>query len=184
MASTRDNSSARYRTGARRSHARRSTTSTHRSATVKRPASPPAASDSGRSRLGDLTRPIAIERRITKRRRSTILLGIVAVAIAGAIAAALFILPVQTYLGQNEALERSQAQLDQLESVNNQLQLEVDRLRTESGIREAAREEIGFSEPGEQRLTVLPFPDITAEFPEGWPYDLVDRVLELRGARN
>lgn len=108
------------------------------------------------------------------------LLGLVAVGIAGAIAAALFVLPVQTWFAQDETLAQRQAQLDQLEAVNTELQAEVDRLRTDAGIREAAREQIGFAEPGEQRLTVMSLPDLPTDLPPGWPYDLVTRVIELR----
>ena len=150
--------------------------------TVAKPTSSPSASDAGRSRLGDLTRPIAIDRRITRRRRSTILLGIVALAIAGAIAAALFVLPVQTYFAQDESIERRQVQLDQLEAVNAELQAEVDRLRTDDGVREAAREEIGYSEQGERRLTLLDLPDLPTDLPDGWPYGMVGDVIALRSA--
>lgn len=158
----------------------RSTRSTRSSTVVARPADRPAAADAGRSRLGDLTRPIPIERRITKRRRTTVLLGLVAVAIAGALAASLFVLPVQTWFSQEETLEQRQARLDQLESVNAELEAEVRRLRTDVGAREAAREQIGFAEIGEQRLTVMALPELPTQLPAGWPYDLVTQVIEVR----
>lgn len=153
-----------------------------RSSTVAKPAAAPRASDAGRSRLGDLTRPISVDRRITRRRRSTVLLALVAVAIAGAFAAALFVLPVQTYFDQDESIERRQTQLDQLDQVNAELQSEVDRLRTDAGIREAAREEIGYSEPGERRLTLLELPALPTDLPDGWPYRMVTDVIALRSA--
>jgi cell division protein FtsB len=149
---------------------------------VQRPESHPRASDAGRSRLGDLTRPIGVDRRIARRRRSNLLLGLVAVVIAGAIAAALFVLPVQTYVGQNEVLAKRQEQLDQLEAVNFDLQREVDRLATDDGIREAAREEIGYVEAGELRQSVLEFPDLPTDLPDGWPYDLVTAMIAVRTA--
>ena len=102
--------------------------------TVQRPETPPRSSDRGRSRLGDVTRPVHIDRRINRRGRSTtILLAIVVIAIAGALAAALFVLPVQTYFGQDERLEQRSEQLVQLEAVNADLRTEVERLRTEPG---------------------------------------------------
>jgi cell division protein FtsB len=149
---------------------------------VQRPQTRPRASDAGRSRLGDLTRPIGIDRRITRRRRSNLLLGLVALVIAGAIAAALFLLPVQTYFGQDEALARRQEQLDQLDSVNADLQREVDRLATDDGVREAAREEIGYVDAGEERQSVLEFPDLPTDLPDGWPYDLVTAIVAVRTA--
>jgi cell division protein FtsB len=149
---------------------------------VQRLASRPRASDAGRSRLGDLTRPIGVDRRITRRRRSTLALGLIAVVIAGAITAALFLLPVQTYLGQNDALARRQEQLDQLDAVNADLQREVDRLATDDGIREAAREEIGYVDAGEVRQSVLDFPDLPTDLPAGWPYDVVTAIMAVRTA--
>jgi cell division protein FtsB len=151
-----------------------------KTSSVKKPETPRRASDAGRSRLGDLTRPIAIDRRITRRRRSTILLGLIALAIAGAIAAALFVLPVQTWFAQDADLAARQAQLDQLETVNADLQAEVDRLGTDDGVREAAREEIGFVEADEHRQSLLPFPELPTVLPDGWPYNVVTDVIALR----
>jgi cell division protein FtsB len=149
---------------------------------VQRPEKRPRASDAGRSRLGDLTRPIGIDRRITRKRRSNVFLGLIALVIAGAIAAALFLLPVQTYFAQDDVLARRQAQLDQLDAVNADLQREVDRLGTDDGVREAAREEIGYVDAGENRQSVLEFPDLPTDLPDGWPYDLVTDIIAVRTA--
>ena len=148
--------------------------------TIARPDSRRRASDRGRSRLGDITRPIHIDRRITKQRRSTALLVLVVVAIAGALAAALFVLPVQTYFGQDERLDQRRDQLAQLEQVNADLRSEVDRLRTDDGVREAARVELGMVEAGERRQSVLALPDVPTDLPDGWPYSLVSGIAELR----
>jgi cell division protein FtsB len=151
--------------------------------TVKRPVARPRASDAGRSRLGYLTRPIAIDRRITRRRRSTLLFALVAVAIAGALAAALLVLPVQTYWQQDDDLARRQEQLTQLETVNADLQAEVDRLGTDEGIREAAREEIGYVDQGEARRTVMTEPALPTDLPDGWPYLQVEQIIAMRTVR-
>jgi len=149
--------------------------------TVNRPATPPRSSDRGRSRLGDVTRPVQIDRRITRQGRSTtLLLGLVALAIAGALAAALFVLPVQTYLGQEDRLEQRSEQLEQLEAVNADLRAEVDRLRTDDGVREAAREELGFVEAGERRESIVDLPDVPTDLPDGWPYSVVEGIVALR----
>lgn len=148
--------------------------------TIARPDSRRRASDVGRSRLGDVTRPIRIDRRITKQRRSTALLMLVAIAIAGALAAALFVLPVQTYFGQDDRLDQRRGQLAQLEQVNDDLRAEVDRLRTDDGVREAARVELGMVEAGERRQSILALPDVPTDLPDGWPYSLVAGIAELR----
>jgi cell division protein FtsB len=148
--------------------------------TVQRPPVPPRASDRNRSRLGDLTRPIQIDRRIARRGRSTFLFAIFAVAIAGALAAALFLLPIQTYFGQDDRLAQRSDQLRQLESVNEDLRTEVARLRTDDGIREAAREELGYVEAGERRESILDLPPVPTDLPDGWPYSLVEGIVRLR----
>ena len=148
--------------------------------TVERPTEPPRPSESGRSRLGDLSRPIQIDRRIARNRRSNILLTVVALGIAGALAAALFVLPVQTYFDQEERLEQRQIQLDQLQTVNNDLRAEVERLGTDAGVREAAREELGFVESGERRLSILDLPPVPTDLPNGWPYSLISDIKALR----
>ena len=105
---------------------------------------------------------------------------LVAVAIAGALAAALFVLPVQTYFGQDARLEQRRGQLAQLEQVNDDLRVEVDRLRTDDGVREAARVELGMVEAGERRQSILALPDVPTDLPDGWPYSLVSGIAELR----
>ena len=105
-------------------------------------AKPPGrrASDAGRSRLADLTRPIAREQRIAKRRRPAIIAALVALFVAAAIGAALFGLPVRTWFGQDDQIRQLQSELGELESVNADLQDEVDRLLTDAGTAEAARD--------------------------------------------
>ena len=74
------------------------------SSTIDRPETPPSAADRGRSRLGDLSRPIRIDRRITHHRRSNVALALVALMIAGALAAAIFVLPVKTMFDQDDQI--------------------------------------------------------------------------------
>lgn len=147
---------------------------------VARPSTPPRASDRGRSRLGDITRPVVRDRRLATRRRSTVLLAIAALGISGALAAALFVLPVGTYVEQDTQIEQREAQLADINAVVADLRSEVARLQTDDGIREAARAELGFVEAGEQRETVLDPTVVPTDLPEGWPYDLVENIVELR----
>ena len=140
------------------------------------------ASDAGRSRLADLTRPIAREQRITRDRRPAIIFAVSAVVIAGAIGAALFGLPVRTWFGQDDELRHLDHELSELQSVNAELQSEVDRLQTEAGIREAAREELGLIEAGERRQTVAGWPVLPVDLPNGWPYTAVEQMLAVRTA--
>jgi cell division protein FtsB len=139
-----------------------------------------AAADRGRPRLGDLSRPIPIDRRITHDRRWTLVLTLVALAIAGALGAALFVLPVQTWFSQGQEIERNRQELTQLQTINADLQSEVERLRTDDGIREAAREQLGFIEQGETRQSIRDLPPVPTDLPNGWPYNLVEGIVQLR----
>lgn len=147
---------------------------------VRRPAARPAAADRGRSRVGDPTRPVAVERRLATGRRSTILLGLAALAIAGALAVTLFVLPVRNYFRQTETLADRQSQLERLEAVNKDLRAEVDRLRTADGVREGAREELGYVEAGEERESIVDTGVVPTDLPDGWPYSVVTRITDLR----
>jgi len=150
------------------------------STTFDRPATPQRASDRGRSRVGDLTRPLQVDRRITSNRRGGILLTIVALAIAGALGAALFVLPVKTLFAQDSEIERTRDELAQLQAVNDDLRDEVERLRTDDGIREAAREQLGFIEEGELRQSIKDLPPVPTDLPDGWPYSLVEGIVAMR----
>ena len=153
-----------------------------RTTSVIRKAPGRKASDAGRSRLGDLTRPIAAEQRIATNRKPAILLGVAGLIVAGAIGAALFGLPVRTWFGQNDELARLAQQESELNSVNADLQREVDRLQTTDGIIEAARAELGLIQWGEQRETVTNLPLLPTDLPDGWPYGSVEQIIALRTA--
>jgi len=150
------------------------------SSTIDRPETPPSAADRGRSRLGDLTRPISVDRRITHNRRSNILLALVAVTIATALAAAIFVLPVKTMFDQDDQIAERTDQLSQLQAVNNDLRSEVARLKTDDGIKEAAREQLGYVEPGEVRESIRDLPAVPTVLPVGWPYSLYSGIVAVR----
>lgn len=151
-----------------------------RTTTIIRKPEPRPASDVGRSRLGDLTRPIAREQRITRDRRPAIALAVVALVVATAIGAALFGLPVRTWFDQDRELQGIDRELSELEAVNAELQNEVDRLQTADGVRVAARDELGLIELGEDRETVAGVPPLPADLPDGWPYSAAEQIIAVR----
>ncbi len=138
------------------------------------------ASDANRSRLGDYTRPVAREQRIAPNRKPAVLLGVAGLVVASAIGAALFGLPVRTWFGQNDEIDRLERQLDELQSINSDLQQEVDGLGTENGVTAAAREQLGLIFGGERRQTVVNTPDLPTDLPDGWPYGAVEQMIVLR----
>jgi cell division protein FtsL len=151
-----------------------------RTTSVIRKAPGRRASDANRSRLGDLTRPVAKEQRITPNRRPAVLLGVAGLVVASSIGAALFGLPVRTWFGQNDEIDRLERQLDELQSINSDLQREVDGLGSENGIMAAAREQLGLTFAGERRQTVVDMPALPTDLPDGWPYSPVEQMIVLR----
>lgn len=149
---------------------------------IKRPPPRPAA-DAGSSRLGDLTRPIPVEKRVSRTPRYALVAGLFALGVIVAVGVAVFVLPIGTWQGQDEDLRQRQAQLDELTRVNGELAREVERLGTDDGIREAARQDYGFVDQGEERSSILPFPELSVDLlPDGWPYDAVVQIIDATAA--
>jgi cell division protein FtsB len=132
--------------------------------------------------ISDFTTPIPRDKQILSHRRGRLALGLVATLIALAIGAALFVLPVKSWLHQRDDLRTRTSELQTLDAANNQLQSEVDRLQTEDGIREAARTEIDYVPKGEKRVTVMPVPSASPALPASWPYNLIGSIIALRQA--
>ncbi len=159
------------------------TVSVPRNATtsIKRPSARRAADD-GRSKLGDLSRPIPIDKRISRRPRVAVFAGLFALAVIATLAVSVFVSPISTWQDQDDDLVQRQEQLDELQRVNTDLQAEVDRLRTDDGVRESAREDYGYVEDGERRSSTLPFPDLPTDLPDGWPYSVVTDIIAATAA--
>ena len=132
------------------------------------------------SRFADFTRPISKDKHLVqgKGKRGIIALG--AFVILAALVAALFVLPVKAWMRQQDDIDAKTNELARLEDANASLTGEVDRLQTPEGIEEAAREEIGYVQRGETRLTVLPGATAPPSMPTGWPYDALTQIVWQR----
>ena len=142
------------------------------------------ASDSGRSRLGDIGRRRRVPRadRIAGRRRLGLLFGLAGLAVALAIGAALFLLPVRTWFDQDRQLGGLEHELSELQTVNDDLEDEVGLLQTDDGIAGAARDELGHIQAGDNRETMQPLPPLPRDLPDGWPYSQVGQIIAIREA--
>jgi cell division protein FtsB len=138
--------------------------------------------DSRAGLLRDFTTQIPRAKQILPQRHGRLIVGAFATLIALAIGAALFVLPVKSWMKQRDDLATRTGELKTLDAANTQLQSEVDRLQTDDGIREAAREEIDFVPGGEKRVTALPAAGASTVLPDGWPYNLVSSIIALRQA--
>lgn len=151
----------------------------HSTTTITRPkdrteARPRKADD---TIFGDLTLPIPQEKRLVKGRAKRRLFALGAVVVTAALVAALFVLPVKAWLGQDDDIAEKEQELAALEQANAELTAEIGRLQTPEGVEEAAREEIGYVRSGEIRLTVLPNVKAPSTLPSGWPYDTVALIV-------
>jgi cell division protein FtsB len=142
------------------------------------------ASDAGRSRLGAIGRWRRPRRadRIAGRRRLGVLFGLAGLAVAFAIGAALFVLPVRTWFDQDQQLDGLEYEFSELQTVNGDLEEEVRELQTDDGIIGAAREELGQIRPGDNRLTMQPLPALPRDLPHGWPYSQAAQIIAIREA--
>ena len=132
------------------------------------------------SRFAEFTRPIAKDKRLVKGRGKRIVFSLIAVVIAAALIASLFVLPVKSWLQQRDDLTRKQNELAVLNNANAQLAADVTRLQTPDGIKEAARQEVGYVGIGEQRISVLTTPNAPLALPTGWPYDAIAEIIAVR----
>jgi cell division protein FtsB len=157
----------------------------HRTSTIARPRAqvedrPKTASRA--SLLDDFTTPIPIDKQLVSQRRGRLVIALFATVIALAIGAALFVLPIKSWMKQNSEIKTRGSELATLDAANAALQAEVDRLQTDAGIKEAAREEIDYVDAGEQRITVLPLGSPAATLPATWPYNAITQIIALRQA--
>jgi len=132
------------------------------------------------TRLSDFTRPIEKTKQLVQRKGNRWLLALVALVVIAALLGALFVLPVQAWLRQEDDLTAKRAQLEVLDGANAQLETEVERLKGAEGAKEAARDELGLVAPGEIRISMLDVAQAPASLPAGWPYDAVTQIVATR----
>lgn len=155
----------------------------HRTTSIQRPRSSARAlleREVDASRFAELTRPIAKEKQLVKGRGKRLVFAFIALVIAAALIASLFVLPVKSWRQQRHDLTKKQNELAVLGNANAQLAADVNRLQTPDGVKEAARQEVGYVGIGEQRISVLSTPDAPLTLPTGWPYDAIAQIIAVR----
>lgn len=88
-------------------------------------------------------------------------------------------LPAKSWIGQRSEVTDRRAELDALRQASDELQQEIDRLQTPSGIEDAARSELGYVMAGEKRKVLVGSSTAPTDLPPGWPYDLVTRIVSV-----
>lgn len=97
-----------------------------------------------------------------------------------ALVVALFILPVRTWLHQRELLSVRQTEYAGYEDTNEVLQDQVTYLKTDAGLQEAIRTQLGYLHPNERRIPMIDLPAMSTVLPEQWPYTVVSNILLVR----
>jgi len=97
-----------------------------------------------------------------------------------ALVASLFIFPIRTWLNQRELLAERQAEYAAYEDIVENLQDQVTYLQSPQGLRDAIRTQLGFLAPDEKRVPLMEAPELSATFPERWPYTIVSTMMLVR----
>ncbi|MHB1089767.1 MAG: FtsB family cell division protein [Ilumatobacteraceae bacterium] len=110
-------------------------------------------------------------------RLAAIPIGVIAIL---ALVVALFILPVRTWFHQRELLSERRIEYAGYEDTNEVLQDQVTYLKTDAGLQEAIRTQLGYLHPNERRIPMIDLPAMSTLLPEQWPYTVVSNILLVR----
>lgn len=110
-------------------------------------------------------------------RLAAIPIGVIAIL---ALVVALFILPVRTWFNQRDLLSQRSTEYAGFEDTNEALQDQVTYLKTDAGLQEAIRTQLGYLHPNERRVPMIDLPAMSTVLPERWPYNVVTNILLVR----
>ena len=159
------------------------TSSIPRSASRVRKASKKGAAKTARSKLAavsDLTRPTPRSERIVPKFLGRVALLVGFLVVVFSFGNSFLVLPLTSWFGQRTEIGSRQAELDTIKAATDELQTEVDRLKTPEGIQDAAREELGYVVAGEARQQIVGDATAPIDLPTGWPYDLVTQIISVK----
>ena len=110
-------------------------------------------------------------------RLAAIPLGVIAIV---AMMLALFVLPVRTWNNQRQLLSARQIEYAAYEDTIEALQDQVSYLKTDAGLQEAIRTQLGYLHPNEKRIPMMALPAMSTALPEQWPYTVISNILLVR----
>ena len=88
------------------------------------------------------------------------------------------VLPTRRYLDQRAQIASASADLHDLQSTNDTLQAEADRLQTDAEIQRLARDQYGYVKVGEEPYHLLPAPQDPLQVPDVWPFSRLQQRLD------
>lgn len=110
-------------------------------------------------------------------RLAAIPLGVIAIV---AMMLALFVLPVRTWVNQRQLLDARQTEYAAYEDTIEALQDQVSYLKTDAGLQEAIRTQLGYLYPNEKRIPMMDLPAMSTALPQQWPYTVISNILLVR----
>jgi hypothetical protein len=90
----------------------------------------------------------------------------------------LLIVPTRTWLDQKHQIAAAQRRLTEMNAAADTLQAKVDAVATPAEVERVAREQYGYSKPGEVVFSMSPAP--APAVPDTWPFGLVLDIITLR----
>lgn len=130
--------------------------------------------------VSDLTRPTPRSERIVPKFLGRVALLVGFLVVVFSFGNSFLVLPLTSWFGQRTEIDSRQAELDTIKKATDELQTEVDRLKTPEGIQDAAREELGYVVAGEARQQIVGDAAAPIDLPTGWPYDLVTQIISVK----
>jgi hypothetical protein len=120
------------------------------------------------------------EIRLVRSRKLRLASTPLAIAVIVALVVAMSVFPVRTYINQRNLLAQKEIEFAQYEDVIENLQDQVTYLKTEAGLQDAIRTQLGYLHFNERRLPMMDMPALSTALPERWPYTIVSTMLLVR----
>ena len=130
----------------------------------------------------DHTRPTPRSERIVPKILGRVAIGVGALVVLISFGNSFLVLPATSWFGQRSEVSGREKELEIIRKANDELQTEVDRLKTTAGVQDAARDELGFILAGESRRQIIGDNRAPVDLPNGWPYDLITQIVTINVA--
>ena len=120
------------------------------------------------------------EIRLVRSRKLRLASTPLAIAVIVALVVAMSVFPVRSYINQRNLIAQKEIEFAQYEDVIENLQDQVTYLKTEAGLQDAIRPQLGYLRFNERRLPMMDMPALSTALPERWPYTIVSTMLLVR----
>ena len=120
------------------------------------------------------------EIRLVRSRKLRVASTPLAISVLVALVVAMSVFPVRSYINQRRLIAQKEIEFAQFEDINESLQDQVAYLKTEAGLQDAIRTQLGYLRFNERRQPMMDMPALSTALPERWPYTIVSTMLLVR----